>query len=57
MIKLELSCSMCGKEKVAEVPEYATMLTDLCALVQAAGWIPQQNGKSLDTYCCKRCAE
>jgi hypothetical protein len=57
-MKLEIYCSMCGKEK--EIPiksEVVGAEMTLQRVVAGTGWITQQNGQSFDIYCSKKCAE
>lgn len=56
-MKLELSCSMCGKEKEIVIQRgLIDQHGSLKDLIESEGWITQQNGSILDTYCSKKCA-
>jgi hypothetical protein len=61
MMKLRLSCGMCGKYVEIEIPRYIDGGTTLNELVQtmpkSKRWITQQNGTAWDTYCSKTCAK
>jgi len=61
MIKLTLTCGMCGQDKEYEIAtDTVTAQTRLCEMVQEAsneGWHFQQNGKHYDMYCSDKCAK
>lgn len=58
MLKIEISCAMCGKEKAIEVEtEELDPGLSLRRLIEDSEWIVQINGVNFDIYCSKRCAE
>lgn len=52
---MEISCSMCGKEKTIPL-NTAGATTTVQNIIAAAGWIVQQNGANLDVYCSHECS-
>lgn len=58
MIKIEISCAMCSKEKTIELKtEDVDPGLSLRRIIEEAGWSGQLNGHNFDIYCSKRCAE
>jgi hypothetical protein len=52
---MEISCSMCGKEKSIPL-NTVNATTTVERIVGPSGWIVQQNGRNLDIYCSRKCA-
>lgn len=58
MLKLELTCAMCGGEKLIAVEvDRADDKIDTAKAVKAAGWRSERNGENFDIYCSARCAK
>ena len=60
-MQIELSCAMCGREKMVEADTNHAGITTVLHMVEKVaksnGWIVQQNGAHLDLYCSSKCAK
>ena len=64
-ISFQINCSHCGKILLNEDGEMDFDASELSQLskemiadrVRELGWVAQENGEHLDTYCSKRCAQ
>lgn len=55
-MKLQVHCSMCGKEKTVDVEPLRDGIILADQPIERSGWITQQNGDRFDVYCSKKCA-
>lgn len=53
---MQVSCSMCGKEKTIPLVGTVNARTTIENLIAPTGWIVQQNGAILDIYCSHKCS-
>lgn len=61
MIELTVRCSLCGIAKDNPPLEVGNIfklaLPEIVKELEKLGWIIQMNGKHIDTYCSKECAQ
>lgn len=62
MITLTISCSKCGKE-LHPAMDFSSSTRELAEEIRdrldesGSGWIVEENGDNIDTYCSRQCAE